>query len=236
MRKLLSRLARSIYLVPFVGMKVRQIVESRPGQRYYQDPAYWNASLTGWASSYLGGTFANDLRDLATLFMVERRAPAATSFLDLGCAGATMASKLGAKFSAYHGIDISEVAIAKARENVARTSRPGLSCALEVSTLEAFQPPRRFDVIVFNEVLYYVPLRDLPGVLRKYTQCLEPEGLFVISMKNTEVARLVQQILLRELQFEQGLLYQQQPTTPGWKTTHNAETPAYLIQTFRAKR
>jgi len=48
------------------------------------------------------------------------------------------------------------------------------------STLEKFKPHRQWDVILFNEVLYYTinPVASLP----RFESMLKPAGWFVISM------------------------------------------------------
>jgi 2-polyprenyl-3-methyl-5-hydroxy-6-metoxy-1,4-benzoquinol methylase len=42
------------------------------------------------------------------------------------------------------------------------------------------EPPHPFDIIVFNEILYYFP--DPHEQLRRYQRYLAPQGLFIISM------------------------------------------------------
>jgi trans-aconitate methyltransferase len=79
----------------------------------------------------------------------------------------------GASF-AYVGIDLSDVAIDQARE-------PGLACSeFLVANATNFEPPHPFDVIVFNEILYY--LEDPAEQVRRYAQYLAPAGIFVVSM------------------------------------------------------
>ena len=44
---------------------------------------------------------------------------------------------------------------------------------------ETFVPHKKFDVIVFNEMLYYT---DHVETMKHYSKFLEPEGIFVISI------------------------------------------------------
>jgi hypothetical protein len=84
-----------------------------------------------------------------------------------------------------------------------------------------------------NEVLYFLSLDQVAAVIRRYSRFLSPGGLFLVSLKEDEVSRLVQKVASRELKFEYGVLYQQQLQYPSWKTVRNRETPPYLVQALR---
>lgn len=230
----LSQVARTVYRIPFIGIRFRRFVESGLGQRYYQDRAYWNESLKGWASSYLGGTLTIDLRNSITILLARQVAPRSTSILDLGCAGATLALCLGPEFQTYWGVDISDVAISEARKNLAESGNNSpVDHHLEVSNIQDFRPSRQFDIIVFNEVLYYFSMDQVATAIRRYAEFLSPGGVILITMKEDELSRFVQAVVMQELKFEYGVLYQQQPECPGWKIYRNRQTPAYLAQAFR---
>jgi 2-polyprenyl-3-methyl-5-hydroxy-6-metoxy-1,4-benzoquinol methylase len=234
LKDLLHRVVRCVYRFPFVGIRFRRFLESRLGQRSYQNRTYWNESLKGWASPYLGGTLSIDLRNSITILLARQLAPTATSLLDLGCAGATLALCLGPEFKTYSGVDISDVAISKAREHVAADKgHLPTQYNLEVAQVQDFQPSRQFDIIVLNEVLYFLSLDQVAAVIRRYSRFLSPGGLFLVSLKEDEVSRLVQKVASRELKFEYGVLYQQQLQYPSWKTVRNRETPPYLVQALR---
>src|SRR5688500_4036059 len=142
-KKLLLKLARAVYLIPVIGLRFRSLMEARLGPRDYQDRAFWNESLSGWASPYLGGTLSIDLRNQITVLLAQRFAPKATSILDLGCAGGTLALCLGAEFQTYCGVDISDVAIAKANEYVkGEIQSCRIDCTFEVAQVQDFQPSR----------------------------------------------------------------------------------------------
>lgn len=237
MHDLLRHVGRRIYGIPFVGIRFRRFLEEHRGQVFHHDATYWNVSLKGWASSYLGGTLQIDLRDSIAILLVRHLLPNATSVLDLGCGGATLALCLGPEFQVYWGVDISDVAICKAKENLATARRNAVTnFNLDVARVEDFHPPRRFDVIMFNEVLYYLSLKEAEAAITRFSGFLSSGGLILVSLKDDELSRLVQNLLLRELRFEHGVLYQQKTESPGWKTRRNRETPAFLVQAFRAKK
>lgn len=67
-----------------------------------------------------------------------------------------------------------------------------------MTDLHGFESAARFDVIIFNQSLYY--LNDPPAVLRRYAGMLAPDGHVIISMADQPSTRalwpLVDQVLL----------------------------------------
>lgn len=95
--------------------------------------------------------------------------------LDVGCGEGIRLERLcESKYSGYTGIDISEVAIARATEQ-----RNGKTTFV-VASIEGFETNERYDVIIFNECLYY--LHNPLAMLEKYERFLEENGAFIISM------------------------------------------------------
>ena len=106
----------------------------------------------------------------------------AVSVLDLGCGTGVLRKWLRPELlSDYVGVDLSEVAIHCARREV---NGVGKFVAADVAL---FEPKRRFDVIVFNEVLYY--FADPASILRRYASALESHGVFVISLWESPESR-----------------------------------------------
>jgi len=97
------------------------------------------------------------------------------SVLDLGCGDGILAERLDTNsYSEYVGVDLSEVAISHAQ------ARAYARASFESDDIERYVPRRSFDVIVFNESLYY--LGDPLGALARYRQYLKPRGMFIVSM------------------------------------------------------
>ena len=237
-KETISKIVRATYLIPFFGTVIRGYVQKIRSKRdHYQDQAYWNESLNGWASTYLGGTFWNDLRNSVTVELAKHVAPSATSILDIGCAGATLALALDSKYSVYYGVDISDIAISKAQETLTASSMSqeiDFSFQLSVSTVQDYKPNRKFDVIVFNEVLYYLTLNEVANCMRRYSTFLSDNGVILISLKDHEMCRPVQTVISKEIVFLHAVLFQNK-SLPSWKIIKNAENPGCLIQAFRAK-
>src|ERR1017187_8609481 len=182
-----------IYRLPFIGYWFRRFLESFLGERYYQNANYWDKALQGWASPYLQGTLSIGIRNSMTAQLAETIAPHATSLLDLGCAGATLAQRLGPRYNVYWGVDISAFAVSQVKANIlAMTDRKAIDCHFEAASILDFQPSGQFDVIVFNEVLYYLPLNQIAPTLNRYAKYLTQGGIILVSLKRKSVARLVQ--------------------------------------------
>ncbi len=102
--------------------------------------------------------------------------------LDVGCGLANITNFL--KFKYYLGIDISEVAIQKAKEK----KNGEFQCV----NADDFNTDKKFDIIIFNEVLYYL---DALGTLKKFETYLTEKGFFVISVwKHPQTMRLWDEI------------------------------------------
>ncbi|HEX7931938.1 MAG TPA: methyltransferase domain-containing protein [Paraburkholderia sp.] len=99
----------------------------------------------------------------------------AARVLDVGCGAGILAEWLtSARISSYFGIDLSEVGIEKAR----RSNITGAQFA--VANAAAFDTSQTFDVIVFNEILYYFERPD--EVARRFAGFLAPGGIMIVSM------------------------------------------------------
>ncbi|WP_197696847.1 methyltransferase domain-containing protein [Mycobacterium sp. 852002-51152_SCH6134967] len=95
------------------------------------------------------------------------------SILDVGCGGGELVDWVYRDgVQRYVGIDLSRVAIEKARR-----ARP--QAQFEVADASAYVPSQKFDVVIFNEVLYYssTPV----AVLKHYERFLNSNGSFIIS-------------------------------------------------------
>jgi SAM-dependent methyltransferase len=103
------------------------------------------------------------------------------SVLDLGCGQGGTAVELTAPYGRYVGVDISEVALRRAREKVANaglTSRASFAC----SDFLAFNPDEKFDVILFRESMYHVPIDQVKTILDRYSQFLTDHGVFIVRL------------------------------------------------------
>lgn len=100
--------------------------------------------------------------------------------LDVGCAKGLLLENLDwTDYAKYVGIDISQMAIDEAAKIASRNH------FFAQADAQTYKPAERFDVIVFNEVLYYFenPLREI----ERYENSLSGGGVFVTSLVEKSV-------------------------------------------------
>lgn len=133
----------------------------------------WNDEYDSGAWDYLSSTKEVGRYSVIVGYCLHFK-PAAR-ILDVGCGTGILARWLSnAAISSYLGIDLSEAAIEKARQsNIQRAE-------FAVADVTTFQTSQLFDVIVFNEVLYY--LRNPDDYLGRFARYLAPGGILVVSM------------------------------------------------------
>ena len=128
------------------------------------------------------------------------------SILDLGCGPGNTANELAdSSYTTYIGVDISEAALAKAVRRTAlngRTPKNSFAC----SDFLDYQPSQKFDVILFRESMYHIPLAKVGPILNHFSNYLKQEGVFVVRMnisdgKGGEKHRLASMFGLIEKEF-----------------------------------
>jgi 2-polyprenyl-6-hydroxyphenyl methylase/3-demethylubiquinone-9 3-methyltransferase len=104
------------------------------------------------------------------------------SILDLGCGSGNTATELADEaYSSYTGVDISEEALAKA---AARSEAKGRGSKNRFARADflSFQPDKQFDVVLFRESMYHIPIRKILPILTKYAIHLKENGVFIVRM------------------------------------------------------
>lgn len=135
--------------------------------------ATWNQQYDSGRWDYLGA-----MREFARYSVIAgycRQLKPAARVLDVGCGTGVLAHWLAsASISSYCGVDLSEVAIEQAR----KSNIPEAQFA--VADAASFEPSQVFDVIVFNEMLYY--LENPEEDVRRIARALAPDGLLIVSI------------------------------------------------------
>jgi SAM-dependent methyltransferase len=104
------------------------------------------------------------------------------SILDLGCGSGNTANELAdSAYQSYMGVDISDEALVKARRWTLENGREHKNRFTRADILR-FEPTGQFDVILFRESLYHVPLGKIIPILDKYAPHLKPNGVFVVRL------------------------------------------------------
>lgn len=102
--------------------------------------------------------------------------------LEVGCGEGILQSRMPpGGYSSYLGIDISEVAIKKAGRLCNQATQ------YVQANMETYIPKSRFDVIIFNESLYYA--REPVQLLVQYAQFLQRGAHVILSIYDTEENR-----------------------------------------------
>jgi 2-polyprenyl-3-methyl-5-hydroxy-6-metoxy-1,4-benzoquinol methylase len=110
------------------------------------------------------------------------------AILDVGCGEGILQERLNYdKYSRYVGIDISEEAISRA------SHKRDAKTAFIAADVHTFSPGEQFDIIIFNECLYYFD--DPVAVVRKYELFLKEHGLFIASICDHESTRHIWKML-----------------------------------------
>ena len=95
--------------------------------------------------------------------------------LDVGCGEGFFTENIHKRKGVYTGIDISEVAI-----NRAKQKRTGFD--FQCANLSTYEPIRLYSTIIFNEVLYFV---DHKKELIRYSKFLHESGKIIISLMSS---------------------------------------------------
>jgi 2-polyprenyl-6-hydroxyphenyl methylase/3-demethylubiquinone-9 3-methyltransferase len=134
-----------------------------------------------WDSEYMRGRW-NYLETVAGDSLhphVEKYANGG-DILDLGCGLGNTGNQLSATaYRSYTGVDISDVAIEKARRKTEENDRSDKH-EYFASDIVSHVPGREYDVILFGESIYYLPHGRITGVLDRYSMYLKPGGVFIV--------------------------------------------------------
>ena len=104
------------------------------------------------------------------------------SILDLGCGSGSTAVELAFdSYRDYNGVDISDVAIAKAAQRSKEAGR-GQKNHFQQSDFSHYVPAGHYDVILFRDSLYYVPVRKIQPMLESYSGHLSATGVFIVRL------------------------------------------------------
>jgi len=98
------------------------------------------------------------------------------SILDLGCGSGNTANEMAdSAYNSYVGVDISEEALVKASRRSEANGR-GAKNSFACSDFASYIPSDHYDVILFRESMYHVPLSKITAIIEKYAKYLKAEN------------------------------------------------------------
>ena len=109
------------------------------------------------------------------LQIMQKYAPQA-SILDLGCGASANLPLIPGTYRRYHGVDISEKAIERAR------TLGRVDASYETADILTYVPTESYDAILLSEVLSHLPPAKISGFLRRLSGFLTPAGVILIQI------------------------------------------------------
>jgi 2-polyprenyl-3-methyl-5-hydroxy-6-metoxy-1,4-benzoquinol methylase len=104
------------------------------------------------------------------------------SILDLGCGSGNTATELDSSvYRSYIGVDISEAALDKAAKRTIESGRQNKN-RFECADFLAYEPNDQFDVILFRESMYHVPMSKVKSTLNRYSKYLKEDGVIIVRL------------------------------------------------------
>lgn len=102
--------------------------------------------------------------------------------LDLGCGSGNTGNELRADiYEGYMGVDISDVAVKRARDRSIAAQRQNKN-SYSQSDISTYVPEHAYDVILFRESIFYIAGPKVLGTLQRYAKCLNDDGVLIVRM------------------------------------------------------
>ncbi|MEO6301103.1 MAG: class I SAM-dependent methyltransferase, partial [Paracoccaceae bacterium] len=172
--------------IPFFAIpSLRHMLEREPISPS-ENRVRWDDLLSNSRfETYLGNTIRVDATNAMTAIQIKYHSNENPAVLDVGCSGGTLPLSLYS-FDKYMGTDVSAHAteVAKA-EYPHRQDLESGRVRYQPNDLRTFDlGDETWDVIVFNEVLYYLKCEQAAEQVQRYAKNLKPGGIVCISMND----------------------------------------------------
>lgn len=142
----------------------------------------WRRKLR-WNKQYKSGRWDNlnnereSIRYKTIVENIEKHGNGNADILALGCGEGILSEHLAhTNFNSFCGMDFSSVSIKKANKKQLPKSK--FICA----DIHKFKPESTYDVIIFNEVFYYIHQTEKANVLKTMLNHLNDGGILAISI------------------------------------------------------
>ncbi|MEI7508279.1 MAG: methyltransferase domain-containing protein [Flavobacterium sp.] len=139
--------------------------------KWFKKKISWNYKYSIGKWNFMG---KEQLRYNAIVDLIKSCEIQNLKILDLGCGYGSLSNYLkNTEYEFCLGIDLSSNAISKAKKENYKNAK------FLVADIHQFKTEEKFDVIIFNEVLYY--LDNQMEIVKKYSNYLNNEGYFIFS-------------------------------------------------------
>jgi 2-polyprenyl-3-methyl-5-hydroxy-6-metoxy-1,4-benzoquinol methylase len=221
---------------------LRKVIARANEKAEHRTKAYWDANAARAiqsGDSYVDGAAQVEVRNAITASLVRSFAPGAKSAFDLGCGGGLLAVELARRgLTHYLGVDISETTIGYARTHIPeRIMAKPFTLEFAVSDLATFQPhdpAQQFDLILFNEVLYYLPVETAFEQVKRYSVLLASGGLLGVSMYQGAKSKAIFRRLLTHFNWVTGFLYKE-CDRPSYGYSARDPYPSWLVTLLKPR-
>jgi cyclopropane fatty-acyl-phospholipid synthase-like methyltransferase len=208
--------------------QLRGLIERRP-RSPEEAQRHWDALMSqSHFASYLGRTINVDSSNAMTATLIKYHANSNPSVLDVGCGAGTLALSLSS-FSRYLGTDVSRHAIHCGRADMADTPL----VELDAIDLRLFETKQKWDVIVFNEVLYYLSTTEAVKQVSRYVNFLSRDGILCISMKHDPKSSVIFKLLQDRYPWVNGMIWQRKYEKADYSIRIDRECPGFLLAVFK---
>ena len=136
----------------------------------------WDKEFTGTKWDFIDNTAGDCVYE--TLEEYARNG----SILDLGCGPGNTANEVAFNsYQHYVGVDISEAALEKGRKRTLESGRTSKNTFVQGDFVN-YEPIQKFDVILFRESMYHVPMGKIKATLDRLSSYLKEDGVFIVRM------------------------------------------------------
>ena len=152
-----------------------------------ESPKNYGTAITQkkiWNKEYKKGLWNYLLRDFKKrtgLRIILRKYINNSKVLDLGCGFGNFFEFIGEEhFKKYMGVDISTIVIDKARKRHKNNEK----CFFLADDIMSYNSEDKFDLIIFNEVIYYFNPDEIREMIKKYSFSLTSDGVLCFCIYN----------------------------------------------------
>ena len=167
-----------MYLAAKIKNIIRAILLKWGGTRIRE--RIWNREFSGGRWNCLEATPDDPVYQLVEKYCNRG------NILDLGCGSGSTGNELKiTQYNSYTGIDVSGTAIQMAIERSKANGRSNKNEYYQ-SDIFNYRTSQKYNVILFRDTIYYLPLSKIKNLLNRYSSHLEDNGLFIVRMYDRE--------------------------------------------------